>query len=52
MIGKQNATFSSRADFGGRFWYVIFQISHDLIPAAYENEKKLVDFPRLNPSLT
>ena len=34
------------------FWYVIFQISRDLIPAAYENKKKLVDFPRLTPSLT
>ena len=33
---------------GGHFWYIIFQISRDLIPAAYENEKKLVDFPRFN----
>ena len=37
---------------GARFWYIIFQISRDLIPAAYKNEKKLVDFPRLTPSVT
>ena len=36
---------------GARFWYLIFQISRELIPAAYENEK-VVDFPRLTPSST
>ena len=30
---------------GARFWYVIIQISRDLIPAVYENEKN--NFPRL-----
>ena len=29
---------------GARFWYVIFQISRDLIPAAYENEKSSLIF--------
>ena len=29
---------------GARFWYVIFQISRDLIPAAYENEKNSLFF--------
>ena len=28
----------------GAFWYVIFQISRDLIPAAYENEKNSLTF--------
>ena len=37
------------ASSGARFCYVIFQISRDQIPAAYENEKNL---PRLTPSLT
>ena len=39
-------------DSGARFWYVNIQISRDLIPVAYENEKKLVNFPRLTPSST
>ena len=29
---------------GARFWYIIFQISRDLIPAAYENEKSSLTF--------
>ena len=28
---------------GPRFWYIYFQTSRDLIPAAYENERKLID---------
>ena len=30
---------------GPRFWYIIFQTSRDLIPAAYENEKSSLTFP-------
>ena len=41
-------TYQKRAP-GVRFWYVIIQISRDIIPAAYENEK---NFHRLTPSLT
>ena len=32
------------AGLGARFWYVIFQISCDLIPAAYEDKKNSLIF--------
>ena len=44
--------YHHRLDAGTCFWYVIFQISRALIPAADENKKKLVDYPRLTLSLT
>ena len=37
---------------GPSFWYVYLLTSRDLIPAAYENDKKLVEFPRMSPPLT
>ena len=49
---KINVTKTHPWDPEGCFWYVDFQTSRDLIPAAYENDKKLVESPHLSPSLT